>query len=97
MMTPDQKRTDIRHAMTTDTNFGQRIRVAMAAANINGIAVANVLGVSPQAVSKWAKGKAYPSSKHLVEFCKLTGCSLDWVMEPSPVDLRTAPSLEQAE
>lgn len=69
--------------------FGERIRVAMAVSQKGGTEVSKALGVSRTAVHKWARGQAFPSSKHLMEFCELTGCTMDWVMEPARVDIRT--------
>lgn len=66
--------------------FAERLRVAMAAAGVKGADVVRSLDVSPATVSKWVKGTAFPGTHHLMEFCKLTGCSVDWVMEPSRVD-----------
>jgi len=57
--------------------FGQRVRVAMAVARISGVRVAAECGVSQQAVHKWEKGKAAPSSASFIKFCELTGCSAD--------------------
>ncbi len=69
--------------------FGERIRVAMAVANLNGRDVSRALNVSPMAVSKWSNGKSFPDSRHLIQFCNLTGSSVEWVMEPSRVDIKS--------
>jgi transcriptional regulator with XRE-family HTH domain len=39
------------------------------------------LGVSPMAVSKWASGKCYPRSSHLMAICDKCGVPIEWLME----------------
>lgn len=69
--------------------FGMRVRVAMAAARVSRLSVAKECGISAQAVQRWCDGTAMPSSANLVRFCQITGCSLEWLMWPHEVDLRT--------
>ncbi len=73
----------------TRNAFAQRLRVALASANIRAAHLAERCEVSPQAVAKWTGGTAYPNSAHLMTICKMTGCSLDWLMWPQPVDIRS--------
>jgi transcriptional regulator with XRE-family HTH domain len=61
----------------------------MAASNISGSWIAQECGVSRQAVSKWEHGKNAPSSENLMKFCKMTGCSVEWLMEPTALDIRS--------
>jgi len=81
---------DIRKNMLADVQavFSERIRVAMAVKKATYRDVADAVGSSPMAVSKWANGEAFPSSGHLMEFCRFTGCSMEWVMHPTRVDLK---------
>lgn len=76
--------------------FDERLRVAMAKADISGAALARELGVTTQAVAKWTSGKAWPSSSRLMGIVSLTGCSLEWIMASEPVDI-TSPSIARQE
>lgn len=69
--------------------FGQRVRVAIAVSRTNRRKIAAGCGVSAQAVQKWCDGSAFPSSANLIRFCEMTGCSADWLMWQSPVDIRS--------
>lgn len=80
-----EAKTHQTHAM----NFGQRLRVALAAADIRQSGLAEETGVSPAAVSNWCKGKCYPSIEALEIICDITGASLEWLLWPHPVDLTT--------
>lgn len=82
---PQQKVADT----TTNDAFGQRIRTAMAVSRITGARLAAECGVSRQAVHKWEVGTAAPSSAHLMKFCDLTGCSVEWLLDPTPLDIRS--------
>ena len=63
------------------SDFGTRLRMAMAYADITLRELGDELGVSTQAVSKWAKGKSYPRSSHLIGISKRCGVSIEWLME----------------
>ncbi len=69
--------------------FGQRVRAAMAVARISRQEMARACNVSPQAVQRWVDGTAYPTSGKLMTFCDLTGCSMEWLLWPHPVDTRS--------
>lgn len=45
--------------------------------------LANQLGVSRQAVSKWENGTAYPDFDNLIELSELYNVSLDYLMKKS--------------
>jgi transcriptional regulator with XRE-family HTH domain len=64
------------------TDFGTRLRMAMAYADISMRDLAADLGVSTMAVSKWAKGKCYPRSSHLIGISERCRVTIDWLMEP---------------
>jgi len=74
---------------TAQTAFAQRLRIAIASANITRHHVAQICKVSPAAVSKWTTGLCYPSSANLLTISKLTGASMEWLMWPRPVDIRS--------
>ena len=69
--------------------FGERLRVAMAVARLSGQRIASECGVSRQAVHKWESGKSFPNSANLMKVCELTGCSLEWLMWPARLDIRS--------
>lgn len=65
--------------------------------------LAEALGVSRQAVSKWESGQAMPEAATLVELAELLHCSLDQLMRqemsdelPVPVDEDTAQGADRA-
>ena len=74
---------------TENANFGQRVRVALAAARVDRARLAGECSVTRQAVQRWCDGTAMPSSRHLMTICRLTGCSAEWLMWPHPVDLKS--------
>lgn len=71
----------------TNEVFGQRVRVALAAARVDRAALARECQCTPQAVQKWVDGRAFPSSRNLMTLSRMTGASLEWLMWPHPVDL----------
>lgn len=73
----------------TNIPFGQRIRVALAVANKRQAELARECDVTPQAVARWCAGETYPTSANLMTLCRFTGCSLEWVMWPHPVDVKS--------
>lgn len=72
-------------------HFAQRLRVAMAAAEVTPRQLARECGVSPQAVYKWMRGLCAMRAQHLMVICKMTGANLDWLMTMEPVPLRADP------
>lgn len=73
----------------TNEAFGQRLRAALAVARVSRTDIARRCGVSPQAVQKWCDGVSYPSSASMIEVINATGCSMEWLMSPYPVDLKS--------
>lgn len=69
------------------TLFGDKLRVARALRDLSLRDVADVVGVSYNAVSKYETGKMVPSSSVLVAMAKLYGVSLDWLMCSCPITL----------
>ncbi len=69
--------------------FGRRVRMAMASANMSCRDVGAACDVSAMAVWKWANGKCYPRSNQLMALAKATGVPVDWLMscdDPFPVN-----------
>ena len=42
--------------------------------------LAEILGVSRQAISKWESNAAYPETEKLIRLGKLYGCSMDYLL-----------------
>lgn len=61
--------------------------------------LAEKLGVSRQAVSKWERGEASPDTENLILLAKIYGISLDRLfgLETEPVSKRSVINLEKAE
>ena len=76
-------------ARNVNIAFGQRVRAAMAVARVSRQEVARACQISPQAVQRWCDGTAYPASSKLMTFCDITGCSVEWLLWPHPVDIRS--------
>ena len=64
----------------TDT-LGKRIMALRKAAGMTQEQVAERLGVSPQAVSKWESGAADPSTSNLLALAKLFGVSAEELLK----------------
>lgn len=71
--------------------FAAKARAAMAVSRHTLRTIAQECGCSPQAVKKWTDGAAMPSSAKLMAFCRATGCSVDWLLSPEPIDMKSAP------
>lgn len=71
----------------------ERFKAARARAGYTMKAVADMCGVTPQAVKKWEDGKAMPSSARLSRICAAFDCSVEWIMCTDPLDFK---STEQA-
>lgn len=49
-------------------------------------ALANKLGISRQAISKWESGSSFPDLENLVELSRLYEVSLDYLMKASDLE-----------
>jgi transcriptional regulator with XRE-family HTH domain len=72
-----------------------KIRRAIGAAALTQKRVAESLGVSETAVSKWCKGKSVPELDRFVALVLLTGVSADWLirddLDETPIVWAAAP------
>lgn len=59
--------------------------------------VAEQLGVSRQAVSKWETGQSEPTTKNLTELANLFGMSLAELLEPEKVGIRESENINMKE
>ena len=63
--------------------ISQKIRAFRKEHHLTQEAFGALLGVSPQAVSKWEREEAYPDITFLPELSSLLGCSVDAFFEHS--------------
>lgn len=57
-----------------------RIETAMAAAKFTQTSLAEVMGVTPQAVQQWVSGQTAPRGKRLEQLAKILDVSLNWLL-----------------
>lgn len=67
--------------------FGDKLRVSRAYADMSLREVAERVGVTAAAVSKYELGHMTPCSSVLVKLSKLYGVSLDWLTCSCPITL----------
>jgi transcriptional regulator with XRE-family HTH domain len=57
----------------------QRLRAARMAYEPNAAQVARDLGVTPQVLNAYEKGRNYPDETFINRFCDLSGCPAEWI------------------
>lgn len=77
-------------AMTT----GEKISILRKNNNYTQEQLADILGVSRQAISKWESGSAYPETDKLIRISELFNCSLDYLLKQSETKTSKAESGE---
>ena len=60
--------------------FGDKIQMLRQKRNISQTALAKHLSVTPQAVSKWERGKSFPDVNMLVPIADFFGVSVDFLL-----------------
>jgi transcriptional regulator with XRE-family HTH domain len=60
--------------------LGQRIRGQREKRGLKQQDVANALGISPQAVSKWERGENAPDIAILAPLARILGVTIDWIL-----------------
>jgi transcriptional regulator with XRE-family HTH domain len=88
------------HADMESKSIGKRIALARAAGlgrKVTQAELANFLAVTPQAVSGWERGEAYPEAEKLTKIALFLGVSIGWLLgeegddrAPRPDDKTTA-------
>lgn len=61
-------------------NFGDKLSALRRENNVTQEQLAEYLGVSRQAISKWESCTAYPETDKLIKMCELFDCSLDYLL-----------------
>ena len=64
--------------------LGEKLQTLRREKNLTQEQLAELLGVSRQAVGKWETDGAYPETEKLVRLAKLYGCSLDYLLLDAP-------------
>jgi transcriptional regulator with XRE-family HTH domain len=72
--------------------LGNRLREQRARRGLKQSDIANALGVSAQAVSKWERGENAPDISLLVELGRLLGVSVEWVLGGTSAESDTFPA-----
>jgi transcriptional regulator with XRE-family HTH domain len=67
-------------------NFGEKLSKLRKEKNYTQEQLAELIGVSRQAVSKWESGTAYPETATLIEIGKLFDCSMDYLLKEEITD-----------
>ena len=62
---------------------GEKILTARKKQGLTQEQLAQNLGVSRQAVSRWELDEALPESSNLLPLSKALGCSIDWLLDPA--------------
>lgn len=78
-----------------DTYFGDNLYNLRKAKGISQEELAEMLGVSRQAVSKWERNEAYPDTENLIAISKLFGVTLDELINSDNLRENTADSEEE--
>lgn len=61
-------------------NFGEKLSSIRRENNVTQEQLAEYLGVSRQAISKWESNSAYPETDKLIKMSELFNCSLDYLL-----------------
>lgn len=69
-----EKSSDLRRLMAA------RLKAARLAYLENGAEMARALGITPQTLNAYERGRNFPDEHFLVRFCNLTGCPTDWIL-----------------
>ena len=78
-----------------DTYFGDNLYNLRKAKGISQEELAEMLGVSRQAVSKWERNEAYPDTENLIAISKLFGVTIDGLINSG--DLCTESTQDEGE
>lgn len=60
--------------------MARRLKAARMAYKENGAEMARDLGVTPQVLNAYEKGRNFPDEHFMLRFCNLTGCPMDWIL-----------------
>ncbi len=94
----DKSVENIKNTEKTSESTGARLARLRRAQNITQEELAERLGISRQAVSKWESNLAYPETDKLLSLSRLYGCTVDYLLTgetpPSQASAQAAPASE---
>ena len=67
-------------------SFADRLQAERRKSGLTQEGLAEAMGVSRQAVSKWEQGEGYPEVEKLLAFADKFGVSLDYLMDRMPLE-----------
>ena len=76
-----------RHIMLELNKIGKQIKLLRKAKGLTGEKLAEILQISPQAISKWENGKCLPETMLLPELAKALNCNIDTLLIPRDDEL----------
>lgn len=68
-------------------NFGENLKILRKNSKISQEALADKVGVTRQAVSRWEVGDAYPEMSNIVALCSIFHCSINDLINDNIVDI----------
>lgn len=77
------------------TSISERIRAARGRSGLTLKDVASKCEVSSQLVCKWEHGQSFPNSSCLIVMSKILDCSVEWLLDPSPLDFHSTETAPQ--
>ena len=70
-------------------NFGENLRILRKNSKISQEALADKVGVSRQAVSRWEVGDAYPEMSNIIALCSIFKCNINDLINDNIVDIES--------
>ena len=70
-------------------NFGDNLKRLRKFKKISQEKLAEKVGVSRQAVSKWETGESYPEMNNILEICKIFHCNINELVNDNIVDVNS--------
>lgn len=64
------------------SDFGKRLKQAIAKAGLKQYQLAEMVGVEPANVSRWATGKHFPDSSHFLKLCEILKVDENYFLNP---------------
>lgn len=81
---PDGDKKDVKQ------QIGLRLEAALAGLEINQTEVADYLGVSPNRINQYIRGKRFTDVVLMTKICERYGVTLDWIYRGDPSGLKSS-------
>jgi transcriptional regulator with XRE-family HTH domain len=75
--------------------ISERIKVIRAARNKTMADMADICGCTAQLICKWEAGTSHPNSSALLAIAKELDCSLEWLLDATPLDFHSTGTAPQ--